>query len=297
MVVRPVWAESIRPADTYPVDYGGTEMLLDRNGTDREHVDLVVFAGQSNMSGRGTVAEAILCNSLAGYEYKAVSRPGELLPVREPFGLGEDREGAIWDYDSEGCSKRAGSMVSAVIDTYYSLSGRRIVGVSASVGGSDTVQWKELYLADAIDRLEKAKGFLLESHYGIDKIFIVWCQGESDGDAGRTVEEYTANTREIIGVFQAHGVERCFLVQTGHYNYVEYPGTVNGLTGREWDQRYGTIRMAQEALCRQDHGFVLAASLAPYIHEMKDQYHYNQKAYNLAGRAVGTAMADYVNAG
>ena len=188
-------------------------MLLDRKDTDGKHIiDLVLFAGQSNMSGRGTATEAVLCDLAAGYEYKAVSRPGELLPVREPFGLGEDRKGAIWDYDPNGFSKRAGSMVSAVIDTYYSLSGRRIVGVSASIGGSDTVQWKEIYLADAIERLEKAKDFLTVSKFEIGKIFVVWCQGESDGDAMRTAEEYMANTKEIIGVFQAHGAEKCFLV-------------------------------------------------------------------------------------
>lgn len=33
-------------------------MLLDRKDTDGKHIDLVLFAGQSNMSGHGTAAEA-----------------------------------------------------------------------------------------------------------------------------------------------------------------------------------------------------------------------------------------------
>lgn len=58
--------------------------------------NLVVFAGQSNMSGRGDAAMAVKCNKKAGFEYKAISNPNELMPVLEPFGLGEERIGGIY---------------------------------------------------------------------------------------------------------------------------------------------------------------------------------------------------------
>lgn len=261
-----------------------------------EHVDLIVFAGQSNMSGRGTAADAVICDSSAGYEYKAVSSPDELQPIREPFGLGEDKEGAIWDYDSDGSSKRTGSMVSAAVDVYHGLTGRRIVGVSASVGGSDTVQWKQLYLKDAVERLEKAKYFLAENSFIVERIFVVWCQGESDGDAGRSVEEYTANTREIFEAFRRHGAEKCFLVQIGHYNYAAYPDTEKDFAGRERELQYKVIRDAQAALCLADEYFIQAGSFEPHIGDMKDAYHYHQTAYDTVGRAVGAAMAEYVTA-
>ena len=259
-----------------------------------QEVDLILFAGQSNMSGRGDAATAVRCDAAAGYEYKAISHPGSLLPVREPFGLGEDREGGLWDYDEKGRSKRTGSMVSAVIDTYYAGTGRRIVGVSASMGGTDTVQWKQVYLADAVERLKRAKEFLRENCFSIQKFFVLWCQGESDGDAGRNAEDYKAKLREIYHEFRAQGAEKCFLVQIGHYNYVAYPEVAGGLTGKEWDMRYGIIRDAQAALCLTEEDFILAGSLESYLHEMKDTYHYKQNAYNQVGRAAGAAMADYV---
>ena len=259
-----------------------------------QELDLILFAGQSNMSGRGEAASAVTCDAAAGYEYKAVTNPGGLVPVREPFGLGEDREGGIWDYDSDGRSKRTGSMVSAAVQAYYSRTGRRIVGVSASVGGSDTVQWKQTYVADAVERLDRAKAFLTESGCRVKEIFVVWCQGESDGDARRSAEDYAANSREIFGQFKAHGARVCFLVQTGHYNYVDFPGITDGLTGRQWDMHYETIRSAQARLCRTDDDFVLAGSFEPCLHQMKDRYHYNQEAYNMVGNKVGTIMADYV---
>lgn len=269
-------------------------MEAEKNCKNQE-VDLVLFAGQSNMSGRGDAGKAVRCEAAAGYEYKAVSSPGGLLPIREPFGLGEDREGGIWDYDEKGKTKRTGSMVSAAVHTYHARTGRRIVGVSASVGGSDTVQWKRVYLADAVERLDRAKEFLAENRFAVRGIWVVWCQGESDGDAGRTAEEYMANVREIFHAFRAHGAEKCFVVQIGHYNYIKYPGGSGSLAGREWDRRYEVIRNAQTALCREE-DFLPAGSFEPYLQDMKDDYHYNQNAYNMVGKAVGNAMADYAEA-
>ena len=228
-------------------------------------IDLIVFAGQSNMSGRGNADMAVICDISAGYEYKAVSNPGSLVPIREPFGLGEDKMGAIWDYDSQGVSKRSGSMVSAVVQTYYSRTGRMTVGVSASIGGSDTIQWKKIYVADAVERMERAKEYLSENRFSVGNIFVVWCQGESDGDAKRSAEDYMAVTRDIFREFRNHGAEACFLVQTGHYNYIDFPGITDGLTGKEWDDRYKIIRDAQSLLCRTDDQFILAGSFEPYI--------------------------------
>ncbi|MDO5396314.1 MAG: hypothetical protein Q4G33_00090 [bacterium] len=58
-------------------------------------VDVIVFAGQSNMSGRGNVANATLCDEKAGFEYKAVSNSEMLVPITEPFGFNEDKVGTI----------------------------------------------------------------------------------------------------------------------------------------------------------------------------------------------------------
>ena len=45
-------------------------------------VDLIVFAGQSNMAGRGDAEDAPECLPGAGYEYKAVSAPEDLFRFR-----------------------------------------------------------------------------------------------------------------------------------------------------------------------------------------------------------------------
>lgn len=256
-------------------------------------VDLAVFAGQSNMSGRGSAIDAVKCDINAGFEYKSISNPTTLVPVAEPFGLGEEKEGGIADYGSNGTTKRTGSMVSAAVDEYYKQTGRQLVAVSASIGGTSTAQWKSNYVNDAVQRLDKAKAFLEQNGINVGRTFVVWCQGESDGDAKMTAENYMANTKDIFDIFKTHGAQKCFMVQIGHYNYIDYSGITNGLTGEEWDEKYGIIRDAQTELCETDNDFVLVGSFEPYIDDMKDRYHYNQSTYNAVGKTVGESIAEF----
>lgn len=256
-------------------------------------VDLVLFAGQSNMSGRGSAADAVSCDVNAGFEYKSVSDPSTLLPITEPFGLGEDREGGLTDINANGSTKRTGSMVSAFVNEYYEKTGRQIVAVSASMGGTNTSEWLGGYVNDAAERLDSAKTFLLRNGINIGRTFVVWCQGESDGDAKNDAQTYTENTKAIMDVLAQHGAERCFMIQIGHYNYEDYPDGNGGTTGAEWDEHYGVIRDAQAALCETDDYFVLAGSFEGYIEDMKDRYHYNQGTYNAVGAAAGAAAAEY----
>ncbi len=247
-----------------------------------DKVDLVIFAGQSNMSGRGCVAEAVMCDSMAGFEYKSVSNPDVLVPVAEPFGLYEDRKGAIYDLYDNGITKRTGSMVSAVVDSYYRHSGRQIVAVSASIGGTSTDEWKEKYIEDAVQRLDDAKRFLAEKDIHIERIFVVWCQGETDGDNNISADVYTGNTKELFERFKQFGAEKCFMIQIGHYRD-------GGIT----DMAYDVIRKAQYDLCKEDSDFILVGSFEPYRCDMKDEYHYNQSAYDTVGKTVGEAIADF----
>ena len=245
------------------------------------------------MSGRGSAAEAVVCSPDAGFEFRAVSDPHTLYPVTEPFGLNEDRVGGICDKNSVGTTKRSGSMVSAAVDEYHKKTGRQLVAVSASIGGTNTDEWLKTYISDAASRLSAAKAFLERNGIGIGRVFVVWCQGESDGDAKTTAEKYTANLKEIYAEFSAAGAEKCFVIQTGHYNYVKYPDKNAGLTGMEWDGKYGVIRDAQAALCEADDNFVFAGSLMPHLDEMRDPFHYYQSAYNAVGTAAADAIAEY----
>lgn len=258
-------------------------------------VDVIVFAGQSNMSGRGDVENAVVCDVNAGFEYKSISKPNTLCPIIEPFGIGEDKAGALDDVFN-GLSKRTGSMVSAVVNEYYKNTQRQIVAVSASKGGTSTVDWLNGLIDDAVERLDNTLKYLSENKITVDNIFVVWCQGESDGDEKRTKDEYIENIEILFNKFRIKGVQKFFVVQTGCYNYLKYPNGYNGLSGAEWDAQYKIIREAQEKFCENNDDYILAGSLEPYIKDMKDTFHYNQSVYNSIGKKVGLLISKYCKA-
>ena len=80
--------------------------------TDSKVVDLFIFMGQSNMAGCGNAAEAPRVPEGWGYEYKAISAPGKLSHMVEPFGLNEDNPASGVVYS------RRGSLVSSFTNAF-----------------------------------------------------------------------------------------------------------------------------------------------------------------------------------
>ena len=252
--------------------------------TNDRRADLIMFMGQSNMAGRGEAAKAPVCPLEAGAEYRAVTAPDCLTPVREPFGADENRRFQINDE-----KKKSGSMASAFISEYYRLTGRQVIAVSASEGGTSSQEWRDCLVFDAADRLRSAADYLKSQGISVRKKIMLWCQGETDGDRDTPSDVYIDNTLAVYDMMRQSGIEKCYLIQTGHYNYIDYPGGSAGVPPQELERRYERIRKAQEKLCRDNPELELAASFAGCLGEMKDDYHYYQSAYN----RIGTDAARY----
>lgn len=106
------------------------------------------------------------------------------------------------------------------------------------------------YLTDAKERPESAR-----SGWQIHRCLVLWCQGESDGDAATPPALYKQRFTQMFHALQEQGVEDCLLIRIGCYNG-EAPAVC-----------YGPIRQAQEELCRE----------LSYVHL------YYQQAYNEVG--------------
>lgn len=268
-------------------------------------MDLILFAGQSNMAGRGTAREAVSCETYMGQEFRAVSAPAGLYPIREPFGIRENNPRGMDDG-----RKKTGSMVSAFVKKYYELTGRAVIAVSASKGGSSSADWLRSYAADAAMRLRRARAYLDAEGIKAAHTYVLWSQGETDGDKGLAAEQYFKCFQAIWEILREAGAEKCFLIQTGHYNYAAYPRGAKGIKGIDLDLRYEVIRLAQQKMCvngcewgaRQgEENFsagvsclqdvYMAASFEPYLALMKDQFHYRQQAYNEVGETAAENMA------
>lgn len=182
--------------------------------------DLFLFMGQSNMAGRGVPCarypqSAPACLPGAGWEFRAVSDPSRLYPAAEPFGKEENRPGGIFEP-----GMKTGSLVTSFINAYYRETGTPVIGVSASKGGSAIGEWQPggAYLTDALQRLETAERYFSSHAVSIRHRFVLWCQGETDGDLGTSPEAYEAGFLSLQNALLTHGMEHLFLIRIGCFN-------------------------------------------------------------------------------
>lgn len=251
--------------------------------------DLAIFMGQSNMAGRGEAKQAAVCGPQMGSEFRAVSDPGRLYPIVEPFGRYENRAGGLDDGD-----KKSGSLVSAFVREYYEKTGRHLVAVSASQGGTCMSQWLDTLAFDAEERLKTALGYLRERGREPEHVFMVWCQGETDGDLGTSVPEYEKGFLQILERMHRAGAQQCFLISIGHFNTPAQPWGRDGVSAGELEERYERIRRTQEEICAGRQDVILASSFEPWQSRMKDAFHYRQKAYDAVGRQAAAAAAGFL---
>ncbi|WP_099466988.1 sialate O-acetylesterase [Konateibacter massiliensis] len=246
-------------------------------------VDLIMFMGQSNMSGTGESEKAPAVIEGAGYEFRAISDPTRLYPIEEPFGENENNVDGVDDEDL-----KTGSLVSAFVNSYYSGAGVPVVAISASAGGSTIHSWRKdgTMLPDAVDRYNAAKTWLTENGYVIRHSYMVWLQGESDGNKQTSKEDYIASIKDSVSVMQDNGIEKCFIIRIGIRT--EEPGM------------YDTIIEAQTELCKENEDFILISTKAVELETlelMRDEVHYTQGGLNLIGEEAGANMAYYVKTG
>lgn len=269
--------------------YNGTEWELkgnikgvsDSEAKQEKVVDLVVFAGQSNMAGRGTANQAPTVQEGHGYEFRAVSDPTQLYTIAEPFGVNENNS-AINDG-----TKKTGSLVSAFAESYYQYTGVPIVGVSASQGAQSINFWAtgSSGLNETIARYNAAKEYLENNGYTVRHNYLVWCQGEADGAQGMSTEDYKTKLTELFNQMKTQGIEKTMVIRIGDRNNSE--------------EIHDDIILAQTELCRESDDFVMiSGKLAGVpLNEMKDEAHFTQATYNEVGTDAGKNMAYFVNTG
>ena len=240
--------------------------------------DIYLFLGQSNMAGRGIVSERFKESypevpAGAGFEYRAVTDPGTLHHLTEPFGIEENNPDGINDRWGEVRAK-SGGLVSSFANTYYQLTGIPVIGLSASKGGSRIAEWLPgtPYFKDMMNRIDSLLGFVKKEGLIIRHMNVLFCQGESDGDAG--TDNWTESFHILESELLSKGFEKIFMIPIGKMNI---EGKYN---------KYDSIREEQYELIRTDDKVVLASSLLEGMLErglMKDEFHYFQKAYNEVG--------------
>ena len=245
-------------------------------------VDIIIFAGQSNMSGNGgNAALAPVVPIGQGFEYRPANAPNALYPITEPFGRYEG------GYVSDVPSYQNGTLVSSFVNTYFSKTGVPVVGVCATHGGTDSSYWaSSATKADMVSRLVKTKAYLEKNNYKVRRKFLVFLQGESDAVKGISQTDYKNN---LIAAFQplfANGLEQVFIITPGYAS--------NGVFS------YDEVVKAQVDLCNSNNLFTLGSQLlhSPAMNIYpNDTVHYNQQGLNMVGANAAVNVAAYANGG
>ena len=255
-------------------------------------VDLFLFEGQSNMAGRGQTnatwtETAMAVNEGAGWEFRAITDPTKLYEIDEtvtPFGYAENNGNKI----NDGTDK-TGGLVPAFINEYYKITGVPVVGVSASDGGVELQYWgaDTKRGKDAKARWDAAIAWLTSNGYTIRHKYVLWCQGEADGDIGTTKQTYQSIFEGIVDSWITAGAEKVFVIRIGEYN------------GNE-SQDYSDIIDVQTEICQENKNVVMASTDYASMKArglMKDDVHYYQAGYNEIGAYAGINVGSYVVTG
>ena len=252
----------------------------------RDEVDLIIFAGQSNMSGAGDTSLIPTLTDGAGYEYKAVTAPNSMKVLKEPFGQKENSQ------NLDDGNFKTGSLVTAFVNSYYEQTKVPVVAVSATRVGSGSKWWKSSLAAETSKRCKKAVSYLKKRKIKIRHRYLVWFQGESDGLCCVSEETYINNMTDIYSYFKKQNkIERIFLIRIGRYYDPE---------NKEQSLRvnpFDTIVKAQTNLGINHSRFVLvsvkAASLNAWYY-YPDGIHLTQYGLNILGYEAGKNAGYYV---
>lgn len=240
-------------------------------------VDLVIFAGQSNMSGvGGDVKQTPAVPHGCGYEYRNGKDPAGLYEITEPFGLSAN------GYLSDPDGVRNGTLVSSFANHYFGATGVPVLAFSAARGGTGMDFWTNVQVKNELFmKYQNIKYWCESNHVKIRRQYVVWLQGESDAIAGMSGSDYQNNLKDVFSAVLADGIEQIFIITPGQLDMVP--------------DFYGEIVKAQKELCNTSPYFTLATDSLYTLPNtyLVDGIHYNQGALNLVGAQAATAASMY----
>ena len=240
-------------------------------------VDLVIFSGQSNMTGHG--GNAVPSPQVPkghGYEFKSGAVTAGMYAAKDPFGS------SAYGSFSDEAIYRLGTLVPSFMNAYYNSTGVPVLGLSCAKCGSTLDYWgSSIVQADYLSQVNAARAWCAANNVNIRHQYIVWLHGETDSSYGMTGEEYTSRLKQVMQPMLNNGIEQVFIITIG--NNTDFPG------------KYVTIANAQKQLCAESPSFSLGSDLLSNLPDsyLTDSVHFNQDALNQVGTACGSTVAAY----
>ncbi len=247
-------------------------------------MDLLVFAGQSNMQGQ---TEKLSENAAVRGALEYLYLEDRLVPLVNPVGgnityemtKGEDIvENPTAEAIDEWLGRHAlgasawrhTNIVPAFCRAYIKETGRSVIAVHAAKGSTQIADWQEgseLFSA-LVQKVRKAIDKVTPAQLG--RVYLVWLQGESDALFQTPKEAYIRQLTAFKDALkQSLPLDRFTIIRVGDFTR---------------DERDGVIQAAQEEACKGDKDFYMLTRIASeYIRLGK----YENSAYRGHFNALG----------
>lgn len=282
-------------------------------------VDIVLFAGQSNSCGRATLADCSTDEDLILSVPMTRAFTFNNTTATEPLQIVEP-------ISANGSS--AYGYIPAFLNAYYETTKRKTCACYKSAGGTmlnkfvpfvldsttgEPTTTANSYYTAMKNAVNHAKANLVSNGYEVGEIFMVWCQGESDGD-------YLGNTNNYANAYEATlttDAQKTAYYKEHFSDLVDHLAADTGLTtafiiriGHKSGNNttYTPIIEAQNQLGKEHNNCVLVSTVFAgakgFIEEdgtvrnlMRDGWHYKPEGYVRAGLEAGVNSGIYINSG
>lgn len=246
--------------------------------TVHDTMDIIVFAGQSNMTNVGKASQAP--SVTAGTAYEAIPKKGKISPLQEPFGVGQIKTKA--KRNAQGAT-----LVSAFVNAYYKQTKTPVLAMNTAKGGTSIGEWSGSYYKNVVKDVKAMEKLLKKKGLKKGHVYMVLYQGEND--ALNSIVSY--NYRSHMELFMKNvqdkcDVERCFVIRISN--------DMHNLS------TYDTIAATQTKLCMEDPRFVMVSTIGSGFtssYYQSDGIHLNQKGLNKVGTQAGKMAGTYVVTG
>lgn len=254
-----------------------------------DKIDVLIFAGQSNMQGETEGLPEFNPTINNALEYRFLS--DSLIPLKHP--VGEDIKGDVLC----GAKNSCGTLVPDFCDEYIKNAGKKVVAVHTARGATTICQW--LKGTDRYSCMCKKISFAIQKaaeDYEIDKVYLIWLQGESDAIIGTTQKEYEEMITDFKNTVKCDlNIEKFCIIQIGYFcriaPWLDFSRNGQGVFRDE------EIMSAQISVTEKDDDFIMLTDICKTI-SMDPQYinpfmggHYNNKGMSLIGRIAGKQLA------
>ncbi|MBR6557176.1 MAG: hypothetical protein IKT60_07075 [Clostridia bacterium] len=261
-----------------------------------KEIDIIIFAGQSNMQGQaeGRYLDGAVCGA---YEYRYLT--DSLHPLTDPVGENLRADGSEgyppftdgiplqqWLDENvlgEACYKNA-SLVPAACAAVHAATDREVLAIHAAKGSTQVHQW--LPGTDGYTvLLRKVQAGIRKAGetYAVRSVSLMWLQGESDSIFHCTRETYAERLVALGEAFAAEfGLERFGVIRVGHF------------CKTAWDEG---IIAAQEDVCASHPLFTMLTRLTAELEQDPANMnpnvggHFGAVGLEKLGRAAGEALA------